>query len=53
MPEKPSRYPADVAKAHLVKLIKHAGKETNRFLQIGATQQVRVRGSTAVIALCE
>jgi hypothetical protein len=42
MPEKPRRYPADAAKAHLVKLIEHATDETNRLLQIGATQQVHV-----------
>ena len=51
MPEDPSRYPADAAKAHLVKLIEHASEETNRLLQIGATQQVPVWGCTVVIVL--
>jgi hypothetical protein len=53
MPEKPSRYSADAAKAHLVKLIEHATKEANRLLQIGATKQVLARGCTAVIVLRE
>ena len=53
MPDKTRRYPADAAKTHLVKLIEHTSKEANRLLHIGATQQVPVRGCTAVIVLCE
>ena len=41
------------AKVHLVKLIEHATEEMNRFLQIGATQQVHARGCAAVIVLRE
>ena len=55
MPEKPSRYPADLTKVHLVKLIEHASKESDRLLQFGATQQVHLRGCAAVFVfvLCE
>ena len=45
-------HPANGAQVDLVEAIEHTAKETERFSQICAIQQVRVQGCTPVLA-CE